>query len=174
MTTFFVLDMVPSSVGAIDSRWSRVLRSAYKIQRITSAVSIAGVLRTKRQSGRPRLPERLPRIRTRVTPCSDSAGARPEPFRVTFQREILMIKGMTALVTGSTSGIGLGIAQALAGRGANIILHGFGEPAAIEAIRQKIAADYDVAVRYDGADLSKPEPIEAMIGRTIDDVRAID
>jgi 3-hydroxybutyrate dehydrogenase len=81
---------------------------------------------------------------------------------------------MTALVTGSTSGIGLGIAQTLASCGANIILNGFGEPAAIEALRKKIAADNDVAVRYDGADLSKADAIETMIGRAIEEFGAID
>ena len=85
-----------------------------------------------------------------------------------------MMKGLTALVTGSTSGIGLGIAQTLASRGANVVLNGFGEPAAIEAIRKEMAANNDVAVRYDGADLSQQEAIEAMIGRTVEEFGAID
>ena len=85
-----------------------------------------------------------------------------------------MIKGMTALVTGSTSGIGLGIAEAFASRGANVVLNGFGEPAAIDAIRKRIASEHDVAVHYDGADLSKQDAIESMIARTIDEFGAID
>jgi 3-hydroxybutyrate dehydrogenase len=85
-----------------------------------------------------------------------------------------MMKGLTALVTGSTSGIGLGIATTLASRGANVVLNGFGEPAAIEAIRKEMAANNDVAVRYDGADLSQQEAIEAMIGRTVEEFGAID
>jgi 3-hydroxybutyrate dehydrogenase len=76
-----------------------------------------------------------------------------------------MLQGKVALVTGSTSGIGLGIAGALAARGANIILNGFGDAAAIEATRAKLASTHGVRVHYDGADMSKPTAIEAMIGR---------
>ena len=65
-----------------------------------------------------------------------------------------MFNGLTALVTGSTSGIGLGIATAFAAKGANVILTGFGEAAAIERLRASLAADHGVTVRYDGADLS--------------------
>jgi 3-hydroxybutyrate dehydrogenase len=67
-----------------------------------------------------------------------------------------MLKGKTALVTGSTSGIGLGIAEALAARGANIVLNGFGERAEVERIRARIADQHRVAVRYDAADMSQP------------------
>jgi 3-hydroxybutyrate dehydrogenase len=73
-----------------------------------------------------------------------------------------MLKGKTALVTGSTSGIGLGIARALAGQGANIVLNGFGEPAAIAAIEKDIQAK-GVKTLYHGADMSKPAEIEAMV-----------
>ena len=85
-----------------------------------------------------------------------------------------MFNGLTALVTGSTSGIGLGIATALAGKGANIVLNGFGDAAAIEAIRAKLASDYGVAVRYDGADLSNQESIEGMMARLLAEFGAID
>jgi 3-hydroxybutyrate dehydrogenase len=70
-----------------------------------------------------------------------------------------MLKGKTALVTGSTSGIGLGIAGALARQGANIVLNGFGD---FEGPKARIAA-HGVKVGYHGADMSKPADIEAMM-----------
>ena len=74
-----------------------------------------------------------------------------------------MLKGKTALVTGSTSGIGQGIAEALAAEGANIVLNGFGEAAAIEALRAEIAQKNGVTVSYDGADMTKPAEIARMV-----------
>ena len=85
-----------------------------------------------------------------------------------------MFKGKTALVTGSTSGIGLGIATALASRGANIVLNGFGEAVEIEKLRAKLAADHGVKVRYDGADLMQQDAIESMMGNAIETFGAID
>jgi 3-hydroxybutyrate dehydrogenase len=73
------------------------------------------------------------------------------------------MKNKTALITGSTSGIGLGIANAFAQAGANIVLNGFGNAAQIEALRAQMAADYGVTVRYHGADMSKPNEIAAMV-----------
>jgi 3-hydroxybutyrate dehydrogenase len=70
-----------------------------------------------------------------------------------------MLANKTALVTGSTSGIGLGIAKALARQGANIVLNGFGD---VEGPQAEIAA-LGVRVAYHGADMSKPEEIEAMM-----------
>jgi 3-hydroxybutyrate dehydrogenase len=70
-----------------------------------------------------------------------------------------MLKNKTALVTGSTSGIGLGIAKALARQGANIMLNGFGD---VEGARAEVAA-LGVKVAYHGADMSKPAEIEAMM-----------
>ena len=85
-----------------------------------------------------------------------------------------MFKGLTALVTGSTSGIGLGIATSLAANGANIVLNGFGDADAIEKLRAKLAAEHGVTVRYDGADLSKQGPIEKMIANALSEFGAID
>ena len=68
-----------------------------------------------------------------------------------------------ALVTGSTSGIGLGIAKKFASEGINVVLNGFGDAAAIETIRAGIAKEHGVEVRYNGADMSKPDEIAAMI-----------
>src|SRR5262249_12909503 len=66
-----------------------------------------------------------------------------------------MLKGRVAVVTGSTSGIGLGIARALATEGADLMINGFGDAAAIERLRQEIAAAHGVRVAFSGADLSK-------------------
>jgi len=85
-----------------------------------------------------------------------------------------MLKGKTALVTGSTSGIGLGIAEAFAREGANIVLNGFGSADDIEALRAKIASDHGVAVRYDGADMTRPDTIEAMLKKAIAEFGAVD
>ena len=73
----------------------------------------------------------------------------------------MTLKGRSAIVTGSTSGIGLGIARALAAQGANIMLNGFGEAAAIEALRKEIAAG-GVKVAYSAADLTKPEAVAGL------------
>jgi 3-hydroxybutyrate dehydrogenase len=74
-----------------------------------------------------------------------------------------MLNGKTALVTGSTSGIGQGIAEALAAEGANIVLNGFGDAGAIEKLRAGIAAAHGVTVTYDAADMSKPAEIARMV-----------
>ncbi len=73
-----------------------------------------------------------------------------------------MLRGKTALVTGSTSGIGLGIARSLAGQGANVVVNGFGDAGAIAAIEKELQG-LGVATMYHGADMSKPSQIEDMI-----------
>jgi 3-hydroxybutyrate dehydrogenase len=78
-----------------------------------------------------------------------------------------MLQGKTALITGSTSGIGLGIAEALAAQGANIVLNGFGDPTQIERLRAGLAGKHRVSVAYDGADMSRGDSIERMMGTAL-------
>jgi 3-hydroxybutyrate dehydrogenase len=85
-----------------------------------------------------------------------------------------MFKGKTALVTGSTSGIGLGIARELASQGASLVLNGFGDAAEIERLRASLAAEHGVAVRYDGADMSSAQAIEAMTDKVLNEFGSID
>jgi 3-hydroxybutyrate dehydrogenase len=85
-----------------------------------------------------------------------------------------MLTGKTAIVTGSTSGIGLGIAHALAGAGCNIMLNGFGDKSAIEKERAHIAATFGVAVAFDPADLSKPAEVAQLIEATTRELGQVD
>jgi len=85
-----------------------------------------------------------------------------------------MLKGKTALVTGSTSGIGLGIAARLAAEGANVVLNGLGNAAEVAALRQDLARRFGVAVVYDAADMSRPEAIEKMVAGAIAEFGAVD
>ncbi|WP_077148723.1 3-hydroxybutyrate dehydrogenase [Sphingopyxis sp. KK2] len=84
------------------------------------------------------------------------------------------LQGKTALVTGSTSGIGLGIAKALAAAGANIIINGFGDADAIEAERAALAVLNGGKAVYDGADLTKPDAIAEMFARADKDLGGVD
>ena len=85
-----------------------------------------------------------------------------------------MLKGRTALVTGSTSGIGLGIATRLAAEGANIVLNGFGERAEIERLSTELKTRCRVNMTYDAADMTKPAAIAAMLGKVIAQFGAVD
>ena len=85
-----------------------------------------------------------------------------------------MLKGKTAIVTGSTSGIGLGIAEGFAKEGINLVLNGFGDAAEIEKIRAGLASKFGVKVTYDGADMSKPDQIAAMCAKAIADHGGVD
>ena len=85
-----------------------------------------------------------------------------------------MLKGKTAIVTGSTSGIGLGIAEALAVSGCGIVLNGFGDAKEIDALCARLGRAHGVPVLYNPADMSKPEAIEAMIADTEREFGAVD
>jgi len=85
-----------------------------------------------------------------------------------------MLKGKVAIVTGSTSGIGLGIAEAFAGAGASVVLNGFGDAAEIEATRSGVASRHGVKVTYSGADMSKPAAIAGMVADAIRDHGKVD
>jgi 3-hydroxybutyrate dehydrogenase len=80
----------------------------------------------------------------------------------------------TALITGSTSGIGRGIATTLARQGHHIVLNGFGDAAEIEALRLQLQTEHGVQVRYISADLSQLDQIEAMMKTTLDEFGGID
>ena len=85
-----------------------------------------------------------------------------------------MLKGKNALVTGSTSGIGLGIAEGLAAQGVNLVLNGFGDAKEIETLRAGLATKFGVKVLYDGADMNKADQIEAMMHKAEKDLGGID
>ena len=84
------------------------------------------------------------------------------------------MKGKTALITGSTSGIGLGIAEKYASAGANIVLNGLGRQYDIEALRDRLETRYGVTVRYDPADMTDAHAIETMVRKAADELGAID
>ena len=75
----------------------------------------------------------------------------------------MFLQSKSALVTGSTSGIGLAIARALAAEGANVTINGFGKPEDIEAERARIETDFGVKAAHSPADMTRPEEIAAMV-----------
>ncbi|HYG41714.1 MAG TPA: 3-hydroxybutyrate dehydrogenase [Bordetella sp.] len=85
-----------------------------------------------------------------------------------------MLKGKVAVVTGSTSGIGLGIATAFAQQGADIVLNGFGDAAQIEKLRADLASQHGVKVLYDGADLARGEAVRQLVANTVQSLGRID
>jgi 3-hydroxybutyrate dehydrogenase len=96
-----------------------------------------------------------------IAPKADLQSSRP-------------LSGRTAIVTGSTSGIGLGIARAFAQAGANVVLNGFGDAKEIESTRMTLAAENGVQVAFDGANLSSGPAVTAMVERMTTAFGAID
>jgi 3-hydroxybutyrate dehydrogenase len=85
-----------------------------------------------------------------------------------------MLKGKVAIVTGSTSGIGLGIAKVLASQGADIVLNGFGDAGEIETIRSGIERAHRVRTVYDGADMSKGNAVRGLVAATVGKLGRLD
>src|SRR6201992_756565 len=84
------------------------------------------------------------------------------------------LTGKSAVVTGSTSGIGLAYARAFAKEGANVVINGFGDAAAIEKERAGIETDFGVRALYSGADMSKGADIAAMVEQAQKDLGSVD
>jgi len=98
----------------------------------------------------------------------------PAPHPRLLLESCMGVKDKVVLVTGSTSGIGLGIARAMAGAGAHVMLNGFGDPAAIAALRDELAGAHDVRVGYHGADMARPDEIAALVHAAQGELGAVD
>src|SRR4029077_15492118 len=126
--------------------------------------------------------DRLARRAARCSRAIDSVAIRhfsaappKRPLRSTpAPGDRTMLQGKTAIVTGSTSGIGLGIAEAFARSGANVVLNGFGDTMQIEKTRAGLAHATNARVVYSPADMSKPRAIEQMVRQTADTFGTVD
>src|SRR3954468_12593691 len=85
-----------------------------------------------------------------------------------------MPESAVAIVTGSTSGIGFGIAESLAAEGMAIMLNGFGDAAEIERMRSRMASDYGVRVAYNGADMASPAQVRALVEEATRELGSVD
>jgi 3-hydroxybutyrate dehydrogenase len=85
-----------------------------------------------------------------------------------------MLRNKVAIVTGSTSGIGLGIAQALAEAGSHVMLNGFGNPDDIETLRVGLQRDHDIRASYSAADMSKPDEVRHMVDQATAELGHVD
>ena len=91
-----------------------------------------------------------------------------------FEQISRPLEGRVSLVTGSTSGIGLGIARALAAAGSAVVLNGFGKPEDIAEVQAKIVSEFGVKVRYSPADMSKAASIAGMVATALDTFGRLD
>ncbi|SKD01976.1 3-hydroxybutyrate dehydrogenase [Burkholderia sp. CF099] len=86
----------------------------------------------------------------------------------------MMLKGKGALVTGSSNGLGLAMARALAGAGCDIVLHGLEAPQQMTHTTDELASAFDVSVAYVQADLATPAGVDALIGTALERVKTLD
>lgn len=98
----------------------------------------------------------------------------PQPNAFHHREVTVLLKGKSALITGSTSGIGLAVARALAEQGANVMLNGFGDAAEIEAARKAIEDDFGVRAHYEFADMTKADDALALVTRAERALGAVD
>lgn len=101
----------------------------------------------------------------------------PRSLRSSSSSSAGSLSGRTAIVTGSTSGIGLGIARSLLGAGANVMLNGFGSPAEIEKLRATLAEEFEPAgckIAYSPADMASAEQIHQMVDDTVSKLGSLD
>lgn len=86
----------------------------------------------------------------------------------------MSLQGKSAIITGSTSGIGKGVAEALAAEGCNVMLNGFGDETEIETQRAALEKNHQVKALYNGADMTKPDEIEALVKQAANDFGSVD
>ena len=103
-----------------------------------------------------------------------AAVATPATAAAAAARGARPLAGRAAIVTGSTSGIGLGVARALAEAGANVLINGFGDAAANARLRDELETTHGVTVLHSPADVSRPEQVEAMVAQALDRLGAVD
>jgi 3-hydroxybutyrate dehydrogenase len=92
----------------------------------------------------------------------------------TMRRKNGILDGKCAIVTGSTSGIGLGVARAFAASGASVLLNGFGDATEIARLRKSLASEHGVTIAYSAADMSKPDEVAEMVAQTTRELGSVD